>query len=552
MKTTDESDAAIERLVVRGSPGQILVLFAGALVALLLIGALVIDVGFVLAMKRHEQNAADPGAVAAARYIQPTLDTSAMWTAACFYAVENGFNATRTDTSAACPGVATPDGSTVTVHYPPSAAAGEFAGDPGFVEVAVNSTHRSFLAGLVGLGQIPVSSSAVAANEPLSGGSSSLVALNAHLCSAAKVNGGSGGSGGIRIFPAAGVTDPGGYVQINSDCGADLGAGATDDACGDIPKGGISFNGGTTVVAPALFVRGTCDQNGSSLACNPGPPASGVCFDLGNTHLNPDLDEAAGWVNDPLSLIRPPSPSDLTIRQCGTGAPSTALSPKKCSLKDAVTLDPGTYYGGWKISTNGASVTLNPGLYIIAGGGIDDTGGILTSAAGAVMIFSTDASAAFKTACIANTQSTMDGCQDELSMAGGSRLDLTGLSLSTPCPPYTASTAPGCPFGGMLLWQSGRGSGAAIFATNPSSNRCNIAIGGGTSLNLSGTIYAPCGDVKITGNGEATGCDTLAVNKNCAAVQIISDTWQVGGAAVLEMPYDPNQFYQLSLKGLVR
>jgi len=551
MKTIDPTDRPIARLVVQRSPGQILVLFAGALVALLLIGALVVDIGFVFAMKRHEQNAADPGAVAAARFIQPTLDTSAMWTAACFFAVENGFNATRTDNSAACPGVATPDGSTVTVHYPPSAGAGEFAGDPGFVEVAVNSTHRSFLAGLVGLGQIPVTSSAVAANEPMSGGSSSLVALNPHKCSAAKVNGG-GSGGGITIFPATGVTDPGGYVQINSDCGSDLGSGATDDVCGDISKGGITFDGGTTLIAPALFVRGACDQNGSSSACSPGPPPTGVCIDLDGTHLDPDLNEAASYVGDPLSLVRPPSPTDLPTMQCGTGAPSTALDPKKCQLKDTVTLEPGTYYGGWKIGTPGAAVTLNPGIYIIAGGGIDDTGGILTSAAGEVLIFSTDASAAFKEACIAGTQSTMDGCQQKLSMAGGGRLDLTGLSLSAPCPPYTAVTATGCPFGGMLLWQSGRGSGAAIFATDPASNRCDIAVGGSSSLNLSGTIYSACGAVSILGNNNSTGCDVTAVDKNCAAVQIISDTWEVGGAAVLEMPYDPNLFYHLTLKGLVR
>jgi hypothetical protein len=552
MKIIEGTEKPIARLVVRRSPGQILVLFAGALVALLLIGALVVDIGFIFAMKRHEQNAADPGAVAAARFIQPTLDTSAMWTAACFYAVENGFQATRTDTSAACPGVTTADGSTVTVNYPPSRGAGEFAGRIGFVEVIVNGTHRSFLAGLIGLANIPVSSAAVAANEPLTGGSSSLVALNEHKCSAAKVNGG-GGGGGITIFPAAGVTDPGGYVQINSDCGSDLGSGATDDVCGDVSKGGITFTGGTTLVAPALFVRGACDQNGSSSACSPGPPATGVCFDLGNQHLDPDLDEAAGWVNDPLSLITPPAPADLPTQQCpGPGAPSTALNPKKCSLKDEVTLFPGTYYGGWKIATPGASVTLTAGIYIIAGGGIDDTGGVLTSAAGEVLIFSSDASPAFKEACIAGTQSTLDGCQQELSMAGGGRLDLTGLSLGAACPPYTGITAPGCPFGGMLLWQSGRGSAAAIFATDPNSNRCNIAVGGSSSLNLSGTIYAPCGEVSILGNDRTTGCDTVAVDKNCAAVQIISDTWQVGGAAVLEMPYDPNAFYHLTLKGLVR
>jgi Putative Flp pilus-assembly TadE/G-like len=546
MNTFGRQPRAPQRLVVR-SPGQILVVFAGALVALLLIGALVVDLGFIFTMKRHEQNAADPGAVAAARFIQPTLDTSAMWTAACFYAVENGFQATRTDTAAACPSVSAPDGSKVTVNYPPSISAGEFAGKTGYVQVIVEATHRSFLAGLIGLAQIPVTSAAVAANDTQTGGSSSLVALNEHKCSAAKVNGG-GSGGGITIFPATGVTDPGGYVQINSDCGSNLGSNATDDVCGDVSKGGISFDGGTTLVAPALFVRGACDQNGVSSTCSPGPPATGVCMDLDDSHLDPDLDEAAGYVGDPLALIRPPSPIDLPTRQCGT-ATSTALDPKTCMLKGTVTLDPGTYYGGWKIGTPGAAVTLNPGIYIIAGGGINDTGGVLTSASGRVLIFSTDASPAFKTACINNTQSTLDGCQQELSMAGGGRLDLTGLSLSAACPPYSSV---GCPFGGMLLWQDGHGSGAAIFKTTPTSKRCDIALGGSSSLNLSGTIYSVCGEVTITGNNLSTGCDVTAADKNCAAVQIISDTWQVGGAAILEMPYDPNAFYHLNLKGLVR
>ncbi|MEW5992558.1 MAG: pilus assembly protein TadG-related protein [Chloroflexota bacterium] len=548
MKTSRSPARSIARLMVRQSQGQIIVVFAGGLVALLLIGALVVDIGFVFAMKRHEQDAADPGAVAAARYIYPTLDTSAMWTAACFYAIENGFQATRTDTSAPCPGVGTADGSTITVNYPPSEGAGEFAGKLGYVEVVIDHSHDSFIAGLIGLGQIPVSSAAVAANDRMTGGSSSLVALNPHKCSSAKVNGG-GGGGGITIFPATGVTDPGGYIQINSDCGNDLGAVSTDDACGDASKGAITFDGGTTLVAPALFVRGACDQNGTSSACSPGPPVTGVCIDLANEHPDPDLDEGASYVGDPLALIRPPSPTDLPTRQCGTGPPSTALSPKQCMLKDAVTLEPGTYYGGWKIGTPGASVTLNPGIYIIAGGGIDDTGGILTSAAGRVLIFSTDASQAFEEACIAGTQSTMDGCQQKLSMAGGGRLDLTGLDLVTPCPPYSTS---GCPYGGMLLWQDGRGSAAAIFATDPNSKRCDIAVGGSSSLNLSGTIYAACGEVSILGNDQTTGCDVTAADRNCAAVQIISDTWQVGGAAVLEMPYDPNAFYHLSLKGLVR
>jgi len=50
--------------------GQILVLFVGGLVTVLLITALVIDLGFTFMTRRHEQNAVDPAAIAAARYIR--------------------------------------------------------------------------------------------------------------------------------------------------------------------------------------------------------------------------------------------------------------------------------------------------------------------------------------------------------------------------------------------------------------------------------------------------------------------------------------------------
>src|SRR5439155_11744095 len=85
-----------------GQRGQVLVIFAGGLVALLAIAALVIDIGFVFMIHRQEQNAADPGALAAARYIRypgPTVDMTKMWQAACFYARQNGHFKFATDNS---------------------------------------------------------------------------------------------------------------------------------------------------------------------------------------------------------------------------------------------------------------------------------------------------------------------------------------------------------------------------------------------------------------------------------------------------------------------
>ncbi len=78
-----------------------------------------------------------------------------------------------------------------------------------------------------------------------------------------------------------------------------------------------------------------------------------------------------------------------------------------------------------------------------------------------------------------------------------------------------------------------------------------LAIKEGKSL--SGTIYAPGALVTITGNDVTTGCTADGdSNTDCAAIQIISDTWKMAGGIDLEMPYDPSLLYQLPLKGLVR
>ncbi|MGH9173604.1 MAG: pilus assembly protein TadG-related protein, partial [Vicinamibacterales bacterium] len=75
--------------------GQILVITAAALVVLLGIAALVVDLGFGVLIRRQEQNAVDPGAVAAARFIDDltgqTIDMSMAWAAACHYARQNDF-----------------------------------------------------------------------------------------------------------------------------------------------------------------------------------------------------------------------------------------------------------------------------------------------------------------------------------------------------------------------------------------------------------------------------------------------------------------------------
>lgn len=498
----------------RGQDGQILVIVAGGMVLFLGIMALVIDLGFVFMLRRQEQNAADPGALAAARYI-PTADRASMWTAACFLASQNGFTPRRSDNNDSCVAGLPPDDSTLTVNWPPSQAAVEYAGKRGYVEVTITRPHKSFFAGIVGLPTITVTTAAVAANDTGAAGSSSLVALNPTACPAAKLHGG-GGSGGVLIYPATGVPPgAGGYVQVNSICGYDNGA---NDNCMDGPKGGLEITGGTEITSNTIYIQGACSVNGGVATIN--PPTT--------------FDEQAAYVGDPLALVRPPLPADLATKACPgktLAASGSPTAPKKCNINGVQTVSPGTYYGGWTIG-NGTTLTLEAGIYIIAGGGISQTGG-LVAASGRVLIYSTDSPVC--------TGSGVATCQQKVDFAGNGSLDLRGLDKNAECLPYGS---PGCPFGGLLIWQDGNASGKGTASSN-------VELGGGTSLRLEGTIYAPAGDVKITGNSLGTGC-ALTGSANCSAIQIIADTWDVGGAGVLNMPYDPSKFYNPLLKGLVR
>jgi hypothetical protein len=499
---------------MRDEHGQMLLIFAGALVLLLGITALVVDLGFVFMLRRQEQNAADPASVAAARYIpNGNAGRPDMWTAACFYASQNGFIPQRTDNSASCVAGQPTDGSSLTVNYPPSTNAGAFAGNPKYVEVVVTQKHDSFFAGVIGRAKIDVTSSAVAAWDDGSGGASSLVSLNPTACSAARLHGG-GSGGGVYIFPASGVPpNSGGFVQVNSNCGTAWGA---NDACTDGPQGALTIAGGTTVTSNTIYIQGGCNVNG------------------GSATISAPTDERATYVGDPLSLLRPPSPSDFSPQDCPTGADGTPTVPKTCRLNGTQTLNPGTYYGGWKITSSGTSITLNPGIYILAGGGLTQTGGITVAAAsGRVLIYSTDSPVC------GLAGAPPEACQDIIDFRGSTSLNLRGLDRSTPCPPYGAAI---CPYGGLLFWQDANGSG----------NK-DIDLEGSGSLYLEGTVYTSKGDVLITGNGLSTGCTPDALgNTNCAAVQVVSDTWDVGGSGVLAMPYNPNLFYQVPLKGLVK
>ncbi len=230
------------------------------------------------------------------------------------------------------------------VLWPPCPTAGSLALDHCAVQVIITAQHPSFFGRIFGISTATVTTVAVAARQRGTTNTSSLIALKPDGCDTARVR----GNANIHIYPVAGYSGPGGYVQVNSDCGTNT----ADNVCTTSSQGSLNINGTATLEAPRVNTHGGCTGNTNQ------PVGT--------------LDEAAAQIGDPLgSLAFPPWDTSVAGARCGVGAASTTSSgsqrcgytrgrinwgispdtacPCLASGYKCVELDPGVYYGGWDI-----------------------------------------------------------------------------------------------------------------------------------------------------------------------------------------------------------
>ena len=161
----------------RDERGQILVIFAGGLVLILAVAALVFDVGQNLLDRRTEQNVSDAASLAGAQYLSTAGYTFHGFCsaapggmpavqAACDVASESGY-------------VDGTDGRTVRVDLPP-VAPHLGAGIPGYIQVTIGSSRPSFFAGVLGMETQNVGAMAVAKSDGEVPLPYSLLALDPH------------------------------------------------------------------------------------------------------------------------------------------------------------------------------------------------------------------------------------------------------------------------------------------------------------------------------------------------------------------------------------
>jgi hypothetical protein len=480
--------STIRRWTTRSSEdGQVLVLFAGAIVTLLIIAALVFDVGMTLVERRDEQNAADAAALAGARYIFDVDCVAPAWTctkardAALRTALGNGFdNADAAED--------------VVVHIPPTS--GRYIGLPNFIEVDVQATRPAIFGGVIGRTVWPVGVFAVATNDQNLTFPFSMLALSHTACKAMQVS----GSGTITAF---------GSLQSNSD-GSD---------CPGDPVG-FSRTGG-----------GDIDVIADDSSCR----SVGEIQDQGTGEMTCTKDENSFALPDPLKKLDPPTTPALAAPMLFIGpgsvpsgggntdgypkdcpgdvdrAPSVT-SPQTCKLaptgawgNKAWVLYPGLYPGGLEI-TAGTTAYLMPGVYWIGGGGIR------VANDGSIISIGTESDATTSLPTHATWAGFGGGIliyNSTLPVAGGaggpivfdgssSRLLLHDLDL--------ADTDPNHIYNNMVIFQDRT-------VTSP------VTLNGSTSeAEVEGIIYVPAGEVKLNGNGGSLTVD-----------EILADTFLIDG-----------------------
>jgi hypothetical protein len=419
----------------RQRAGTVAVAACICLVTLLSVLALSLDGGLLLDKRRKTQAAADAAALAAASELYRSWFSNK--------GLDNGPRSGYTGPAAGTIAAFAKEvakangfedgqnGVTVEVHIPPTS--GPFANSYGHVEVKISATQPRYFSQVFGSDTaVPVGARAVARGRD-STIDNGIIVLNPTVKGSFQTSGG----GAVTVGGSAGVIVDSNHAEA------------------------MIANGGGSVAAPYYDVTGVDGWE---------TPGGGTFAGTIHSGVEP--------TPDPLRNVPQPDPSTLVVR-----------STKKLTHSSAnnLTLQPGVYIGGISMTGKG-SITLNPGIYYMQGGGFSVSGqGSLTGSG--VLIYN-------------DPQSNSDV------------VNLAGQGAITLSPPMSG------PYQGMLLFQS---------RTATIQPDVSVSGSGTAPMRISGTFYAPRALLKVTGNGTQ---DTIGS-------QYISDTLALGGNGTFKVDWSP-------------
>ena len=462
--------------------GQVLVIVAFAFIALLSMLALLFDAANAVFMRRQMQDAGDAAALAAANVMHvgtpsgcsATGDTTPRVSLIDAARASLAANLSWYDASAAV--VTCPAG------YQNQAVSVDLAADAPI-----------FFGGIVG-GELHPDTRSTAINGQVTETGYSVVILNPH-----NPSWGSGRDGcpSMRVSGSPTIHFEG-SVQVNS-------------ACLEANGGGLATDGSQAniTMAAGKTVRVVGEARDTHFLFNPAPV------------------EGVSPVADPLAGLPPIDVAAMPVR-----------SNSNLSISGLLTrLRPGVYRGGIAISGMG-TVLLEPGIYVMDGGGLSVTGsakvlsvnqGVLLSS---LLTWPINCTVGNCGVLIYNRQGSTG--MGQIKVNGGATLKLR------PYHPDAVSGGGIADYENMLLWQD------AMPAPTSSYSQPAIEMHGHGANHLLGTIYAPSAMVRIGGGTEGSGGAPVTQR-----LQFISwDLW-LHGSPNFNFIYQDSSFTRPTDYGLV-
>src|SRR6185436_18575101 len=437
--------------------GQILPLFALAMIAILSIGALVLDGASMLVTRRHLQNAGDAAALAGANTLQ-ALNSAHV----CSTVSSSPPGTPRSD-------IVTAVTTSLTANWPALTSSNYSITCPNgwdnqAVQVDLHIAAAGFLARTIGYGAPDVYTTSIAVNGQIAGSNYSVVLLDPYKSSFPN---GRNGCPAMLISGGPTVTFDGSVI--------------IDSACTAANGGALGTNGSSATVT--MGTGKTINMVGT--------------YNLGPLTITPAPVTGATSVADPLiTLDAIGASSGFTTRN------GTAASPSKLVLNNTTqVLQPGVYYGGIQLK-NSSIALLRPGIYILDGGGLD-----IGAQASFCSISTTTATtcAGFATGDCPDTTcgvlivnrgtSSGSGAINQVTVGAGSTLKLKAYD-------ERAVTGGDFQYRNMLLWQESTPAASSTYAQPV------VALNGGGTVDISGTVYAPQAAVTMGGGSGGSGGTT--------------------------------------------
>ena len=292
-------------------------------------------------------------------------------------------------------------GGQIEVCYPP--ATGPYAANTQYVQVTINKTIPSIFGSLFNVNSMNIMATATAGVGSF--GFNCVVSLDPT------------GAGALQIKNGQ---------NLNTNCGV-----------------AINSNSNTAL---DLNNSGDLSASGASVGITGNYTAGG------GASITPSATLGAAPVVNPLAYVTMP-----TVGACDHVG--------KFNVSGSMSLLPGVYCGGIDISAGSATANLQPGTYIIAGGGVTvGTSGVIKGA-GVTIILTTSASYTFK-----------------------------GLNFSTGCKATLSAPTSGT-WKGILVFQD---------PAAPSTPLSTFACSSDSGPELTGAIYMPNGGIDFTGSNQNT------------------------------------------------